>query len=242
MTRRGAVAAMPQDLRLDRSRGAITSARDDVGPGPITTTTRQIAAARRRDAEERAERTRLEVLVDRLDAVIEACEQAHLADLAEAPAGLAAQARAAMVAATPVLTTAGEDAAGGIASRARAGVPITELMDAVWEVQDGVLDVLIPERWELDEGRDDGGRTATDDEWPAMNRALDERVTSTGAELRQEEAIDDTALTPGLADEVALPSEEAMAAQDASQAQASTAAEMAAEPTRMQPAGGMQPA
>ena len=204
------------------TRRAITSVRDDVGAGPITTTTGQIAAARRRDAEEKAERTRVEVLVDGLDAVIEACEQAHLADLAEAPAGLAAQARAAMVAATPVLSTAGEDAAGGVASRARAGVPITELMDAVWEVQDGVLDVLVPGRGELDEGRE----------------ALDGQGGQRGAE---EEAIDDTALTPGLADEVALPSEEAMAAQDARQAQASTAAEMAAEPGGLEPAGGMEP-
>jgi hypothetical protein len=47
--------------------------------------------------------------------------------------------------------------------------------------------------------------------------------------------IDDTVMTPDLADEVALPSEEAMTAQDAAQAEASTGAEVAAEP------GGWRP-
>jgi hypothetical protein len=41
-----------------------------------------------------------------------------------------------------------------IASRVEAGVRITEVMDAVWEVQDGVLDLLIPARRGLsDDGR-----------------------------------------------------------------------------------------
>jgi hypothetical protein len=67
---------------------------------------------------------------------------------------------------------------------------------------------------------------------PEAERADDELV----------DEIDDTVLTPGLADEVALPSEDAMAVQDARQAETSTAAEMAAEPAGMEPAGrGMEP-
>jgi hypothetical protein len=135
------------------TRGAIAGARA-VRPGLLTMTTRQIAAARRRDAEDRADRTRLEVLVDRLDGVIEACERAHLDDLVDAPAGLAAHARAAIAAATAVLTAAGEeglaeDVALNVASWARGRVRIADVMDVVWEVQDGVLDLLVPARREL---------------------------------------------------------------------------------------------
>jgi hypothetical protein len=55
------------------------------------------------------------------------------------------------------------------------------------------------------------------------------------------EEIDDTVLTPELADEVALPSETAMAAQDAIQAEAFTGAEMVAEPGGVEPSGGIEP-
>ena len=144
------VAAMPEAPRRSRSRGAIVSARAE-RPGPLTMTTRQIAAARRRDAEDRADRTRLEVLVDRLDGVIEACERAHLDDLVDAPAGLAARARAAIAAATAVLTSAGEedlaaDVALNVTSWTGAGARIADVMDVVWEVQDGVFDLLFPGR------------------------------------------------------------------------------------------------
>lgn len=56
------------------------------------------------------------------------------------------------------------------------------------------------------------------------------------------EAIDDIAVTPELADEVARPSETTMAAQDAVQAEAaSTGAEMSAEPGGLELSGGIQP-
>jgi hypothetical protein len=71
-----------------------------------------------------------------------------------------------------------------------------------------------------------------------MDAALVEEATHEEQAL---EEIDDTVLTPGLADEVVLPSEEAMAAQDAMQAQASTGAEMAAQPGGLEPSGGMEP-
>jgi hypothetical protein len=143
-----ALAVVPEHPRPGGGSSAIVRARAG-RPGRLTRTTGQIAAARRRDAEERAERTRLEVLVHRLDVVIDACERAHLADLMDAPAEFAAQARAAITAATVVLTAAGEEVAGNVGVRVQAGVRITEVMDVVWEVQDGVLDLLIPWRREL---------------------------------------------------------------------------------------------
>lgn len=55
------------------------------------------------------------------------------------------------------------------------------------------------------------------------------------------EPIDDTALAPGLVDEIAEPSDEAMAAQDAMQVKAPTGAEMAAQPGALEPSGSMEP-
>jgi hypothetical protein len=140
-----ALAVLPERPRPGGDGRAVARTRA-VRPGRLTMTTRQIAATRDRDAEERAERTRLEVVLDRLDGVIDACERAHLDDLVDAPAGLAARAGAAIAAATAVVTAASEDVAGSTASRAQAGVRITEVMDAVWEAQTTVLDVLIPAR------------------------------------------------------------------------------------------------
>jgi hypothetical protein len=143
-----ALAGVPEQPRRAGGRDVMARAHA-VRPGRLTLTTRQIAAARRRDAERRAERARLEVLVHRLDAVIDACERAHLADLGDAPPTLAAQARGAIAAATAVLTAAGDGVAGNVTVRVHAGMRITEVMDAVWEVQDAVLDLLVPARREL---------------------------------------------------------------------------------------------
>ena len=143
-----ALAVLPERPRPGGDGRAVVRTRA-VRPGRLTMTTRQIAATRGRDAEERAERTRLEVLVHRLDAVIDACERAHLADLGDAPPMLAAQARGAIAAATAVLTAAGDGVAGNVTVRVHAGMRITEVMDAVWEVQDAVLDLLVPARREL---------------------------------------------------------------------------------------------
>jgi hypothetical protein len=147
-----ALVVVREQPRPGGGSSTVTGARA-VPAGRVTMTTRQIAAARRRDAEDRAERTRLEVLVHRLDAVIEACERAHLDDLVDAPTGLVARARAAIAAATAVLTGAGEDLVEAVvlnlAAWARGRVPIADVMDAVWEVQGGVLDLLVPARREL---------------------------------------------------------------------------------------------
>jgi hypothetical protein len=69
----------------------------------------------------------------------------------------------------------------------------------------------------------------------------DERAADADPATDALEALDDTALPSELADEIALPSEEAMAAQDGAEWEASTSAEMAAEEEdEMEPSGGME--
>ncbi|MEA2670205.1 MAG: hypothetical protein QOG45_425, partial [Chloroflexota bacterium] len=69
----------------------------------------------------------------------------------------------------------------------------------------------------------------------------DERAADADPATDALEPLDDTALPLELADEIALPSEEAMAAQDGAEWEASTSAEMAAEEEdEMEPSGGME--
>jgi hypothetical protein len=82
---------------------------------------------------------------------------------------------------------------------------------------------------------------------PADDDILAARRDAAGRELAAqsprgiEEEIVDTAVTRELADEVARPSETAMAAQEVVQAETSTGAEMAAEPGGLERSGGIEP-
>jgi hypothetical protein len=87
---------------------------------------------------------------------------------------------------------------------------------------------------------DEGARASTSAEAEETEIEAECVVAERGTVTVSMEPIDDTAMTPGLADEIAEPSQEAMVAQDKLQAEASTGAEMAAEPSGSQPSGSIE--
>jgi hypothetical protein len=89
---------------------------------------------------------------------------------------------------------------------------------------------------EVDEGEQDATSAEVEETESEAERVVADARPATDAP----EAMDDTALRPALVDEIAEPSEEAMAAQDAMQAEASTGAEMTAEPGGLEPSGRME--
>lgn len=147
MTRRAHMASVrPPQSAED---GALTAVDRLAAPGLLGTVTTQIDERRRREAEQGVARGRLRAVVRLLDEAIDACEQDHLADLKVAGAELVRQARTAIAVATAVLEAAGQEGPTDVASRARIGARVHEVMDVVWETQDGVLDLLIPARRRL---------------------------------------------------------------------------------------------
>lgn len=119
----------------------------------IETATAEVHAARRRHQREIAERNRLRRLVARVDHVIEACEEAHLQGLKEVPADLEERSAATLRTARRIVARTGNADTLRVVDEMvqRPRVKITDVMDALWAVQEVVFDLMLPWRTELPE-------------------------------------------------------------------------------------------
>ena len=119
----------------------------------IANATDAVHDARRRHRRELAERTRLRRLVERVDTVILACEEAHLQGFKECPPDLAETAGRLFASARRCVRLTGDDAAiqmvREVTSRPRP--KITDTMDGLWTVQEVVFDLMLPWRTQLPE-------------------------------------------------------------------------------------------
>jgi hypothetical protein len=117
----------------------------------IANATDAVHEARRRHRRELAERTRLRRLVERVDTVIEACEEAHLQGFKEAPPDLAEAATKLLASARRCVRLTGDQAAIELLHEvtARPRVKITDTMDGLWTVQEAVFDLMMPWRTKL---------------------------------------------------------------------------------------------
>jgi hypothetical protein len=117
----------------------------------IADATDAVHSARRRHRRELADRTRLRRLIERVDTVILACEEAHLQGLKECPPDLAERAGRVFASARRCVRLTGDEAATSmireVCSRPRP--KITDTMDCLWTVQEVVFDLMLPWRTEL---------------------------------------------------------------------------------------------
>jgi hypothetical protein len=117
----------------------------------IANATDAVHEARRRHRRELAERTRLRRLIERVDTVIEACEEAHLQGFKECPPDLAEVAGKLFASARRCVRLTGDAAATDLVREvcSRSRPKITDTMDALWTVQEVVFDLMLPWRTEL---------------------------------------------------------------------------------------------
>jgi hypothetical protein len=117
----------------------------------IANATDAVHEARQRHRRELAERTRLRRLVERVDTVIEACEEAHLQGFKECPPDLADAAARVFSNARRCVRLTGDMAATQLVRDvcARPRPKITDTMDGLWTVQEVVFDLMLPWRTEL---------------------------------------------------------------------------------------------
>jgi hypothetical protein len=117
----------------------------------IANATDAVHEARRRHRRELAERTRLRRLVERVDTVIEACEEAHLQGFKESPPDLAEAADKVFASARRCVRLTGDEAATQLVVEVcgRARPRITDTMDGLWTVQEIVFDLMLPWRTQL---------------------------------------------------------------------------------------------
>ena len=117
----------------------------------IETATKEVHAARRRHRRETVERTRLRRLVERVDAVIELCEETHLQGIKEVPEDVMARAQKVFTFARRAVRLTGDaDALKGVdEALTRRKVKITEVMDILWTMQEIVFQLMLPWRTEL---------------------------------------------------------------------------------------------
>ena len=89
--------------------------------------------------------------MERVDIVIEACEEAHLQGLKECPTDLADAAARVFTIARRCVRLTGHDAATQTVREvsARPRPRITDTMDALWTVQEVVFDLMLPWRTQL---------------------------------------------------------------------------------------------
>jgi len=117
----------------------------------IANATDAVHEARRRHRRELAERTRLRRLIERVDTVIEACEEAHLQGFKEAPPDLAEAAGKVFAGARRCVRLTGDEEAlaqvRDVCARPRPR--ITDTMDGLWTVQEVVFDLMLPWRTQL---------------------------------------------------------------------------------------------
>ena len=133
----------------------------------IQTATAEVHEARHRHRREILERGRLRRLIERVDVVIEACEEAHLQGNKEVPADIALMAeRLYTIARRSVKLTGNADAFVMLEEiQSRRQVKIAEVMDCLWAIQEVVFDLMLPWRSELPEDVD----PTTD--WPVHSAA-----------------------------------------------------------------------
>jgi hypothetical protein len=117
----------------------------------IANATDAVHDARRRHRRELAERTRLRRLVERVDTVILACEEAHLQGFKECPPDLADTAQRLFASARRCVRLTGDEAATQMVRDvcARPRPKITDTMDGLWTVQEVVFDLMLPWRTQL---------------------------------------------------------------------------------------------
>jgi hypothetical protein len=117
----------------------------------IANATDAVHDARRLHRRELAERTRLRRLVERVDTVILACEEAHLQGFKECPPDLADTARRVFASARRCVRLTGDEAATQMVrdACARPRPKITDTMDCLWTVQEVVFDLMLPWRTQL---------------------------------------------------------------------------------------------
>jgi phage terminase large subunit-like protein len=120
---------------------------------PIENATAELHSARLRHQRDLAERTRFRRLVERVDEVIEVCEETHLQGIKEAPRELAQQSGEVLQNAIGIVEGAGDENAVRVVTDAvaRRQVKVTEIMDVLWTVQEVVFDLMLPWRSQLPE-------------------------------------------------------------------------------------------
>jgi hypothetical protein len=128
----------------------------------IENATAELHAARVRHQQELADRTRFRRLVERVDEVIELCEETHLQGIKEAPKDLSQQSGDVLRTAVGIVETAGDEDALRIVNDqvARRQVKVTEIMDVLWTVQEVVFDLMLPWRTGLPEDVEVSGAPA----------------------------------------------------------------------------------
>jgi hypothetical protein len=119
----------------------------------IANATDAVHEARRRHRRELAERTRLRRLIERVDIVIEACEEAHLQGFKESPPDLAEAATKVFASARRCVRLTGVEEALSVVRDvcARPRPKITDTMDGLWTVQEVIFDLMLPWRTQLPE-------------------------------------------------------------------------------------------
>lgn len=119
----------------------------------IENATSEVHEARRRHQRELSQRTRLRRFVGKADALIEACEEAHLQGLKEVPADLAERSSETLGRARRIVASTGNrEALTAVEDAVSRNQPkITDVMDVVWTIQEVVFDLMLPWRTELPE-------------------------------------------------------------------------------------------
>lgn len=117
----------------------------------IKNATEEVHAARARHREQVVEKTRLRRLVERVDKVIESCEETHLQGVKEVPADLAVKADRVFTFARRAVRLTGDSAAVKAIDEtmARRRIKVTEIMDMLWTIQEIVFDLMLPWRTQL---------------------------------------------------------------------------------------------
>lgn len=117
----------------------------------FSTASREMEARQQERLATMTARGQLRSLVDRLDGVIDACEDAHLRQIRFVTDQLAADAHAVYMYALSVLTHAGGARAERVVRTAERRAPkrIDDLMDHLWTVEETALDLLAPARHEI---------------------------------------------------------------------------------------------
>jgi hypothetical protein len=119
----------------------------------IENATAELHRARLRHQRDLAERTRFRRLVERVDEVIEMCEETHLQGIKEAPRDLSEQSDELLRNAAEIAESSGDPAAVRVVTEqaARRRVKVTEIMDVLWTVQEMIFDLMLPWRSQLPE-------------------------------------------------------------------------------------------
>jgi hypothetical protein len=92
-------------------------------------------------------------LITRIDELIESCEETHLQGIKEVPEDLRAKADPVFTFARRAVRLSGNEGAvrAVMECTARRQTKITEVMDAMWSIQEVVFDLMLPWRPELPE-------------------------------------------------------------------------------------------